>query len=237
MIHHASPPAGSARVRTALLALATPLVLGACGGGQPELPSPRPVIVHSGERLRADPDSMASVHAWLTSTMEVIEQDPSFWIISEPSTRETYPWEAVHVVTPDSVRVEFERTHPDSQTSHMIYTFLHIMKRQGRLDEFLPGAPVGDDYGVERAILERVADTWLLGRSVFSTAPYDPLDELVYATENGWLDAFILTARPEEFAEARADWERRNPGRLDAYRTWFRDTFGEEPPGLRNTPS
>lgn len=217
----------------AAAALLAPMALGACGGGEVELPTPRPIVVHSGERLRADPDSMQAVHQWLTSTLEVIEQDPSFWIISEPAERTAYPWEAVHVVTPDSVRVEFERTHPDAQTSNMIYAFLHIVERQGRLDEFVPDAPIGDPYGVERAILERVADTWLLGRAVFATNPYDPLDELTYAAEGGWLDAFILTARPDEFEDARQEWEQQNPGRREAYRAWFQETFGQEPPGLR----
>lgn len=220
----------------AAAALLAPLALGACGAGEVELPAPSPVIVHSGERLHADPDTMREVHRWLTRALEVIEEDPSFWIISEPATRTAYPWEAVHVVTPDSVRVEFERTHPDAQTANMIYAFLHILDRQGRLDEFLPQAPYEDEFEKERAILQRVSDTWLLGRAVFATNPYQPLDELMYATEEGWLEAFILTARPEEFAEARAAWESQNPGRQQEYVSWFRETFGIEPPGLRETP-
>jgi hypothetical protein len=59
------------------------------------------------------------------------------------------------------------------------------------------------------------------------------MDELLSASEAGYLDAFLLTARPEEFADARRDWLRENPGGLDAYRTWFTASFGREPPGLR----
>lgn len=238
MIHPASTPR---RRRTSIpaaaaAALLAPLAFGACGGGQAELPAPRPIIIYSGERLRADPDSMRAVHEWLTSTLEVIEQDPSFWIIGEPAARTAYPWEAVHIVTPDSVRVEYERTHPDALTSHQVYAFLHIMDRQGRLHDFVPEAPLGDAYGVEKAILERVADTWLLGRAVFATNPFDPLDHLMYAAENGWLDALIFTARPDEFEEARAAWERQNPGRSEAFRAWFRETFDQEPPGVEEPP-
>ncbi|MBW3535128.1 MAG: hypothetical protein KY453_07920 [Gemmatimonadetes bacterium] len=219
-----------------MAALLAPLAAGACGGGQAELPAPRPIIVHSGERLHADPDSMEEVHRWLTSTIEVIEEDPSFWIIGEPAARSAYVWESVHIVTPDSVRVEYERTHPDALTSHQVYAFLHIMDRQGRLLDFVPEAPVGDTYGVEKAILERVADTWLLGRAVFATSPYDPLDHLMYSAENGWLDALILTARPDEFEDRREAWLRENPGGPEAFRQWFRDTFDQEPPGVEETP-
>jgi hypothetical protein len=59
------------------------------------------------------------------------------------------------------------------------------------------------------------------------------LDELAYAREAGFLEAFIFTARPDEFAAARAEWARANPGAVERYREWFLDTFNREPPGLR----
>ena len=63
--------------------------------------------------------------------------------------------------------------------------------------------------------------------------PYGPLDELAYAKEAGFLDAFIFTARPDEFAVRRAQWARANPGEVERFREWFLDTFSREPKGLR----
>jgi hypothetical protein len=103
----------------------------------------------------------------------------------------------------------------------------------GRQDEWLPEAPDVTGFELERAILARAADAWILGRAVYNTVPYGPLDELAYAKEEGFLDAFIFTARPNDFATARTEWARANPERMDQYRDWFLETFNREPPGLR----
>jgi len=129
--------------------------------------------------------------------------------------------------------VYFDPRVADSEIPAQIYGHLHLMAKMGRLEEFLPEAATATGFQLERAILERVADAWLLGRTVYDFSPYAPLDELIYAREAGYLDAFIFTARPEDFAEARAKWARENPGRSDEYRTWFLKTFNREPPGLR----
>ncbi len=70
-------------------------------------------------------------------------------------------------------------------------------------------------------------------RTVFDMQPFGPLDELAYAKYSGFLDAYIFTARPSEFAASRAEWARANPGRVDEYREWFLETFNSEPPGIR----
>ena len=76
----------------------------------------------------------------------------------------------------------------------------------------------------------------LLGLDRVPVEPLDgPLDELAYAKYEGFLDAFLFTARPEEFARARAEWARANPGAADRYRDWFLETFNREPPGIRAT--
>ena len=90
-----------------------------------------------------------------------------------------------------------------------------------------------EGYALERAILARVSDAWLYGRAVFDMPPYGPLDELLYSTEYGYLDAFILTARPEEFEGERREWLEANPAKEDEYRGWFAETFERAPPGLR----
>ena len=75
--------------------------------------------------------------------------------------------------------------------------------------------------------------TWLLGRSVYQAVAFEPLEELMYSNENGYLDAFILTARGDEFREERQAWLREDPGAMERYRQWFMDTFEKEPPGMR----
>ncbi len=115
----------------------------------------------------------------------------------------------------------------------MIYAHLHLMEGRGELEEWLPEAADETGYDLERAIMSRTSDAWLYGRSAWDAPPYEALDEILYSTENGYLDAFILTARPDAFTEARRAWLSENPGGIEEYRRWFVDTFGREPPGLR----
>ena len=78
-----------------------------------------------------------------------------------------------------------------------------------------------------------VANVWILGRTVFDTQPFAPLDELAYAKYFDFLDAFIFTARPDLYGSERAQWVRENPERAGEYREWFTETFNREPPGVR----
>lgn len=175
---------------------------------------------------------MEEVNQWVTNEDINIREDPSFWVYDEPVRDEVYPWENLRIDA-DSVWVSVPANQPDTRLVYHIYAHLHLMVRMGRQELWLPEAPDAVGYDLERAILSRTADAWLLGRTVFGTVPYGPLDELMYAKEAGHLDAFIFTARPGEFAETRAEWARANPGEMGEYREWFLDTFSQEPPGLR----
>lgn len=175
---------------------------------------------------------MDSVNAWVVREQSNIVNDPSFWVISEPSNGDVYPWEELRIGS-DTVWVRVPRATQDAHLVHQIYGHLHLMSRMGRQQEWLPEAPAAEGYELERAILARAADAWILGRAVYNTVPYGPLDELAYAKEAGFLDAFIFTARPNEFAPERAAWVRANPGEMERYRQWFLETFNREPPGLR----
>lgn len=228
-----SIPGHQSSSRAALpIALAMVGALGACGGGAPALPDPRPVVIYSGARIRADKDSLQEIDRWVTREQDNIEQDPGFWVITDPAADEGYPWEGFRI-SGDSVHVRLDLRAMDTRLPFEIYGHLHLMAAVGRQEEWLPEAPTAAGYALERAILARVADAWLLGRTAFDTSPYGPLDELVYAKDAGYLDAFIFTARPDEFGEARAAWAREHPGEADAYREWFVKTFNREPPGLR----
>lgn len=207
--------------------------LGACSVATPQIPAPRTIVIHSGARINADHDRMKEVNDWVTRQQRNIVEDPTFWVIGEPATDEVYVWEGMRVSN-DSVWVRVDLRAPDTRLVHELYGHFHLMTALGRQAEWLPEAPDAVGYDLERAILKRCADAWVLGRTVFDTAPFGPLDELMYASEAGYLDAFIFTARPDEFASSRAEWARANPGQADAYREWFLDTFNREPPGLRS---
>jgi len=174
---------------------------------------------------------MDTIYRWLTDENDNIELDPAFLIAGVPAARESLPWETLTLVG-DTARLQYDRSNPDAAAAFNIYAHLHLMKQMGRLDEWLPEHADAEGYELERAMVARMADAWLLGRAVFDAAAYGPLDEVIYAREAGFLDAYLLVARAEEFPEARRQWEQEDPGRLEEYRTWFGRVFEGDPPGL-----
>jgi hypothetical protein len=207
------------------------LATGACTGAY-SLPAPRPLVVRSGARVYADEARLDIIDIWVREHQENIVLDPSFLIAEKGSTEETYPWEGLTIIG-DTAEVLVYAAAPESGSFLSFYGHFHLMDKMDRLDEFLPEAVGADGYELERAILARVSDAWMYGRAVFDIPPYAPLDELLFSRENGYLDAFILTARPEEFEEERDAWLRENPGREEEYVRWFLETFETEPPGRR----
>ena len=208
-------------------------LMGACAASSPTIPPPRPIVIYSGARIRVDHERMKEVNEWVTRQEENIRLDPSFWVITSNTIDEVFPWEGLRVSN-DTVTVQLPLGGNDASLVYNIYAHLHLMVEMGRQEEWLPEAPTAVGYELERAILKRCAYAWVLGRTVFDTQPFGPMDELAYASESDFLDAFIFTARPNEFAADRAAWVRGNPGEMDRYREWFLDTFSREPPGLRS---
>ena len=207
------------------------LAAGACASVY-SLPAPRPLVVRSGARVFADRARLAEIDVWVREQQENIIVDPSFLIIENRSSAVTYPWQAL-TINGDTASVEVYAAAPESGSILSFYGYYHLMNNLGRLDEVLPEAVGAQGYELERAFLSRVSDAWLYGRAAFDIAPYGPLDELMYSRENGYLDAFILTARSEEFAGERDTWLQENSGLDEEYRQWFLETFEMEPPGLR----
>ena len=217
-------------VRTGLLGLV--VVAGACSTAAPVIPPPRSIIIHSGARIRADHEEMKVVNEWVTNQQRNIQEDPSFLVISNAVLAENFPWEGM-VLGQDSVTINVPLGGRDGELVYQLYGHFHLMAQMGRQDEWLPEAPDAVGYDFERAVVARIADAWILGRTVFDTQPFGPLDELAYAKHHGFLDAFIFTARPDEFATSRAEWARANPEEGERYRDWFLETFNREPPGIR----
>ncbi len=214
-----------------LLSIGTLLIVGACTTVAP-LPAPRSLIVRSGARLQPDQARLSEIDIWVRDQQENITLDPSFWIVENPTPVETYPWDGL-TITADTAFVMVPAVAPESGSIMAFYGHYHLMKKMGRLDEFLPEAADAEGFELEKAILTRVADAWMYGRALFDMTPYGPLDELMYARENGFLDALIFTSRPDEFADERTAWLDANPGQQEEYRRWFKETFEREPPGLR----
>lgn len=210
------------------------LAAGACAGAY-ALPAPRTLVVRSGARIQADEARLAEIDIWVRAQQENIILDPSFMVLEKGSPTETYPWDGLRI-NGDTVEVLVYTAAPESGSFMSFYGHFHLMDKMNRLDEFLPEAVDAEGYELERAILARVSDAWLYGRAAFDSPPYGPLDELMYSYEYGYLDAFILTGRPEEFESERRTWLQENPGRDEEYRQWFIETFETEPLGLRQQP-
>ena len=206
--------------------------LSGCSGGPPELPEPRPIVIRSGQRLYAEADRMQVIDGWFRAQSENIINDPGFMIESAYRDTPSFPWESL-VMSNDTAKIGIQRGFDDAERVFQIYAHYRLMKKMGRIGEFLPGGEDLEGFALERAILSRVSDAWLLGRAVYQAVAFDPLEEILYANENGYLDALILTARGDEFKEERQAWLREDPEALERYRKWFVDTFGRQPPGLR----
>ena len=217
-----------------LIPLTVPtLALAGCASGDPELPSPRPIVIRSGERIRVETERMEAIDSWFRAQMDNIQNDPTFLIEAVPRDTPSYPWESIYLVA-DTAKIGVDRRAGDAALRiFQLYAHYHLMNEMGRIGEFLPGGESLEGFPLERAILSRVSDAWLLGRAVYQAQAFDPLEELIYSAENGYLDAFLLTAREEEFSEEKEAWLQEDPQAQETYRQWFLDTFSREPPGLR----
>lgn len=210
-----------------LLAAAGLLVSG-CSSGQPQL-QPRSVVNFTGERIQADPDAMAEVETWLRPQLEDIERNPTFLIRLVRDVEPVYPWSGLEI-TADTAEVTLQTTIQDAETPYLIYAHYRLMHERGELGEWLPEGDELEGLELEQAMLERIADLWLLGRSVFDTQAHGPLDELLYAREAGFLLEFILGSQPERFAAEREAHYQEHPEREEEFREWFLRVFEAEGP-------
>lgn len=220
------------RVMTAagLLALQA---LAACGG-PPPLPQTRTVVVFTGERIQTDGERMQEVERWLRPQLEDIDQNPSFLIRVEREPDPAYLWDALEVEG-DTATITIERAAVDVDTPHLIYAHLHLMAARGELARWVPSLDEDEEQPegleMERHILQYVADIWLLGRSVFDTHAYGPLDEVLYANERGLLVPYILATQGDRFADERERFTEEDPEWEERLEEFFRRTFERDGPG------
>lgn len=212
-------------MRLAVLGMA--ILAAGCGSAGLQLPEPRPLVIQSGARLNPDEERLKVIYEWVDAEVRNIEEDPSFLIDTQPTSTDVYPWETLEI-SGDTATIQIRRTNPDLASVFQIYAHLHLMKEMGRADEWIPEAAGMDGWEFERRVMERVSDAWLLGRASFGFVPSRIMDEIMYAREAGQLDALLLTLRGHEFPEEKEAWLATRPGAEEAFRAWYRETFGRE---------
>jgi len=206
------------------------VILAACGGTLPA-PEIRSVVIYSGERIITTPERMSAVEAWLRPQLDHIGTSRRFLIRVIPVNLIRYPWNAIKFEGADVVEVEIAEVAPDAETPFLIYSHLRFLQEQGGIGEWAPELEGLEGFELEKGILTRVSDVWLLGRSAFDTEPFGPMDELMYAREHGFLDDLILTTQRERFPlEAEAYWAGEQ-SRLREFVAWMERTFDREQPG------
>lgn len=210
--------------------LALGFLLAGCGGQVP-IPTTRPIVLYSGERLRADPERMAEVDEWVLAELEEIEFDPSFLIRMAFEDVARYPWDTLDLIA-DTADIRLQAGASDAETPYQIYAHLRLVQERGELPLWAPEAEGLTGFEAERVILERVSDVWLLGRTVYDTQPYGPLDELLWAHASGYLEDFMVATQGERFPEAMAAYEANSTTREETFQDWFQRTFEREGPGF-----
>lgn len=209
--------------------LATVMVAG-CSQAVTVAPDPRPVVNRQGARLALEDDRAQEIYRWVDRELQEIRENPSFWVITSPSTSDLLPWETLDLTpTGDSATVQYPNTVPDVAQVYQIYAHLNITRVRGEIGDWLPGADSLAGWDLELAIVDRMAEAWLLGRASYSFTPYPPVDQLVYASEEEMLEPLLLSLRGFEYPEARDAWLDANPDGEAEFRAWYRNTLGGEP--------
>jgi len=201
------------------------------------VPSPRSLIIRSGARIPPQEERVKEIDVWVRIQQENIRNDPTFWIIGKESAEDLYPWDSLRISS-DTAEVFAPSSVPEAWSVLSMYGHFHLMKKMGRIGEFLPEAidssgKEAEGYELEKLILSRLSDAWMFSRSAYDMSSYGPLDELMYSKENGYLEAFILTARATEFKSESASWKKQNPAKVSEYQDWFLETFERKSPSLR----
>lgn len=222
------------RVRWLGLGLLFLPLLVSCGG-QATMPQPRSVIIYSGERIRPDAERMSEVDTRLREQLEHIETSPDFLIRVERASSQRYPWDVLEIQG-DTAEINASSVLRDADAGYLVYAHLRLAQEMGDLGRWLPEGEGLEGFELEKAILEYLADVWLLGRSVYDTQAYGPLDEILYSHRFGYLDDFIIATQGERFSEARDQRLSEFPESERDFSEWFERTFERVGPGFLSGP-
>jgi hypothetical protein len=227
-----SPP-----VRMTLLGLVSALLLAACASTPAQVPPPRSVVIFSGERIQADRDRMTEVDRWLRMQQEELSRLPELLIRTQSTTTPNYPW-ADFRIEGDTAVIYLQQIARDAEAPFRTYAHLHYLAERDELEEPWVSEENAGATGLQRelAILDRVADIWLLGRSVYDTQAFGPLDEILYAREGGFLREFTLVAQGDRFDEEREAHFEANPEREEEFVAWLERVFERSEPGYMGSP-
>ncbi len=221
---------GSRRALRAGVGALVAVTAAACARGPEVAPDPRPIVNRQGTRLLLEDDRAQEIFRWVDAQIAEIEQNPSFWVISSASSSDLLPWETLDLTpTGDSATVQYPTTVPDVARVYQIYAHLHIARVRGTVADWLPGGDTLTGWDLEVAMVDRMAEAWLLGRASYSFTPYPPVDQLVYASEAGMLEPLLLSLRGFEFPDARDAWLEENPDGEAEFREWHETTLGGVP--------
>lgn len=207
------------------------LMASACATGPASVPTPRSVIIFSGERIQTDRETMTEVDRWLRVQREVIDRPPDFLIRPQSTTNPGYPWRDFEIQG-DTAIVFIQQIARDAETPYLIYAHLRLMAERDELEPWMPEEDLDKEgLELELAILNRVADVWLLGRSVYDTQAFGPLDEILYAREASFLRELVLQTQRTRFATEREAWLEAEPERQEEFRAWLQRVFERSEPG------
>ena len=80
-----------------MVAIGVLTLVAGCAGALPEIAPPRPIIIHSGARLRVEHERMIEVNEWVTREQENIVEDPTFLVETRPSVDDVYIWDQLEI--------------------------------------------------------------------------------------------------------------------------------------------
>ena len=116
-------------------------VLAGCAGVAPEVAEPRPIVIHSGARLRVEHERMKEVKELVTSQHANIVDDPTFMIYTDPSVDEVYIWDQLEIEG-DTVHTPVHARAADSRLVHELYAHFHLMVDMGVRTSGFPKRPM-----------------------------------------------------------------------------------------------
>jgi hypothetical protein len=170
--------------------------------------------------------SSTEVRAILDTTRALernLQEDPRvlYFTLIGPSVEAdsadaAYPWNAVEVRT-DSVATIL--TPGNLREADRAY-YNYAVTRMQLVRELDPDVPCDELVEREIAAVSAFVDGWLSSRLLFGGLPFAPLDEVVFAREQGQLAGMLAAKGDRQLGACVAEWIASHPGAVEEYRSW-----------------